>query len=308
MVKLRRHAIARAKLVGRRALPPAAVGKLRDVRVALKSGERDRTRRIFRAAATEPDKLPVDALENLSRDYPKPPHYGYDPDALMVRGRARAAEILSLPGASTSTSFLELGCWDGMVSWALQNAGKTTSAIDNRDEGFDERASAIGVDLRQMDAAHLDFADESFDFVFSYDAFEHFAEPDRVLAEISRVVKRGGHVWLAFGPLFLSPYGAHAFPLITVPYCHVLWSEGVIDDFAKSHGVQRPAINRWRIQSFRDLWDQQSETLLRVRYREHYNLDHLDLIRKYPSCFSNETEDFDDLIVSEVNVLFRKAG
>ena len=34
-----------------------------------------------------------------------------------------------------------------------------------------------------MDAAKLQFKDESFDFVFSYDTFEHFAKPELVLQE-----------------------------------------------------------------------------------------------------------------------------
>lgn len=310
-LEVRYRATARAKLAASRVLPPAVVASLRDLRIAMKSGERNRTERVFGAATTEPEHLAVDALEAMQRKYPKPPDYGYNPDALEIRGRSRAAEILAMPGASTSTSFLEIGCWDGMVSWALQNAGRTTFAIDNRAEGFDARASAVGVDLRQMDAEHLEFADESFDFVFSYDAFEHFARPDEVLAEISRVVKSGGYVWLLFGPLFLSPYGGHACPPITVPYSQILWSERVIDDFTRSHGLQQinhSAINRWRIDSFRDLWDQHSENFLRVRYREHYDLEHLDLIRKYPSCFKSKTDDFEDLIISAIEVLFKKAG
>ena len=223
----------------------------------------------------------------------------------MSRGNSRDARRLDVHVV------LELGCWDGMVSCALQKAGKTTFAIDNRVAGFDARASSVGVNLRQMDAQQLEFADESFDFVFSYDAFEHFARPDQVLAEIARVVKRGGHVWLMFGPLFLSPWGGHAYPPLTVPYCQILWSESVIDDFTRSHGLQQinhSATNRWRIQAFRDMWDQHSETLVRVRYREHYDFDHLDLIRMYPSCFKSKTEDFEDLIISSVEVLLRKAG
>ena len=34
-----------------------------------------------------------------------------------------------------------------------------------------------------MDASNLKFEDESFDFVFSYDSFEHFENAEQVLNE-----------------------------------------------------------------------------------------------------------------------------
>ena len=68
-----------------------------------------------------------------------------------------------------------------MVGWALQAAGKHVIGIDARTEGFDDRALDAGVALRQMDAEDLDLLDASVDFAYSYDAFEHFPHPDRVL-------------------------------------------------------------------------------------------------------------------------------
>ena len=74
-----------------------------------------------------------------------------------------------------------------------------------------------------MDAANMQFEDETFDFVFSYDAFEHFASPENVLLEAIRVVRKRGYIYLEFGPLYYSPYGEHAYRSITVPYCQFLF-------------------------------------------------------------------------------------
>jgi SAM-dependent methyltransferase len=309
LARLRHNVRARAMTTTERVLPRGAVERVRDVRLALKAGERRRTQRIFEQAGGDPKYLPADALEGLQQRYPPPPDYAYDAGALEARGRDRAAELIALPSGASAVSFLEVGCWDGMVSWALASLGKKTTAVDNRSEGFDPRARDAGVDLRQMDAENLEFPDESFDFIFSYDVFEHLARPDRAFAEIIRVTKPGGHVWLHFGPLYLSPYGEHAYRSITVPYCQVLWPENVINDFARARQlaeIDHSHVNRWRIGQFRALWDEHSARLERVRYHEHYNLDHLDLIRRYPSCFRSETADFEDFIVAWVEALFTK--
>jgi SAM-dependent methyltransferase len=245
-------------------------------------------------------------LETLTLEYPVPPDYGYGPAALEKRGRERANEVLRLPAMRDTTSFLEVGCWDGMVGCALAQAGKSASGVDYRSAGFDQRAIDAGVDLRQMNAEALDFADNAFDAAFSYNAFEHFANPDRVLAEMIRVVKPGGLIWLVFGPLYLSPYGEHAYRIIPVPYCHVLWTESVLDDYTDRHGLPSldySHVNRWHLGRFRKLL--MLAPMSQLHYREGMILDHLDLIKRYPSCFKAKTTNFEDLIVDSITGLYR---
>ena len=55
------------------------------------------------------------------------------------RGIKRAKEIFKLQGAKKSHSFLEIGCWDGMVSGILCRNGKDVTAIDKLSEGLDEK-------------------------------------------------------------------------------------------------------------------------------------------------------------------------
>lgn len=59
------------------------------------------------------------------------------------------------------------------------------------------------MDVRQMDAMRMSFPDASFDFVYSFDVFEHLPDVPAVLREIVRVLKPGG---CAFN--YVHPYTA----------------------------------------------------------------------------------------------------
>ena len=267
------------------------------------------TRRALLAAPTEPAFLDRAALEALQARFPEPPAYGYDPRAVEERGRIRARELLAMPGADRATDFLELGCWDGMVSAGLARAGKRASGIDYRNEGFDARATAAGAKLVVMDASQLTFEDATFDFVFSYDAFEHFDSPGRVLEETIRVLRPGGMLYVDFGPLFLSPLGQHAYRSIRVPYCQCLFAPETLAEFTAAHAlpaIEFDHVNRWTIARFRELFARHAASLARVRWHESRDLSHLALIREYPSCFRSKSDQFEDFVVAHVSALFRK--
>ena len=264
----------------------------------------------FKRAPETPVWLEWNILESLQQKYPFPPEYCYDPLSLEQRGTERARNILSLIHKKKEkiNTFLELGCWDGMVSSALQGSGKITTAIDDRSEIFDERARRRGVTLLQMDAAHLQFEGECFDFVFSYDAFEHFTEPELVLQEAIRVVKPGGYIYLVFGPLYMSPMGLHAYRSITVPYCQFLFPKKMLQDFANVKGLGQinfAQVNGLSLEDYRKLLNRYSNRLEKIEYHEELNLSP-DLIIKYPSCFKSKTKHFDSLIIPSIEVLFKK--
>jgi len=65
-----------------------------------------------------------------------------------------------------------------------------------------------GLDLRQMDACQMNFADETFDFVTSNAVFEHVTHVDEVISEMHRVMKKGA-VSRNVIHLFASLTGGH---------------------------------------------------------------------------------------------------
>ncbi len=294
------------KSIIKQIIPPKVIYKLR---AALAQPKLTKARKTFEQAEGEPGWLGAGMLEKFQQRYSFPPEYGYDPQSLERRGKERAREILRLVKNKNINTFFELGCWDGMVSCILHRHGKIATAVDNRSEGFDERAIREGVKLLKMDAAHLEFKDESFDFVFSYDSFEHFTHPDLVLQEAIRVAKKGGFIYLVFGPLYMSPKGLHAYRSVTVPYCQFLFQKEVLRNFTQVKGLEPidfDQLNGWSLDDYRELWNRYSHILKKVKYYEQIDPSGLDLIMEYPSCFKSKTPSFDNLIVSSIEVLFEK--
>ncbi len=270
-----------------------------------------RVRAVFEKSPSSPAWLPAEMLVELQQKYPIRPTAKYDPDSRRERGIERAKNMLNLVHDTSINTFLELGCWDGMVCWALQKNGKSTVAIDNRAEGFDERARSEGVKFVQADVSSLGFKDESFDFVFSYASFEHFADPAAVLKEAIRVVRTGGYIYLNFGPLYMSPWGLHAYDVIGIPYLQFLFQPEILQEFVnKKHlgSIDFKGVNGWSLEEFRNLWNRYADRLKIIKYYEFPDIFHLDLIARYASCFKSKTEIFDNLVIESIEVLFRKVS
>ena len=188
--------------------------------------------------------------------------------------------------------------------------GKKTTGIDLVGK-FDKRAIERGAKFFNMDATNLKFKNESFDFVFSHDAFQYFLHPEKVLQEAIRVVKKGGFIFISFGPLYMSPHGRHAYRSITIPYCHFLFPNELIEKYIEKKGLKPLAdvtYNKWSLENFIKLWEYYTHQLEVIKYKEFSDLNHLDLIMKYPSCFKSKTKFFENLIISSISVLFKKIG
>ena len=94
---------------------------------------------------------------------------------------------------------LDLGCGVGRHALLFAEHGFAVEAIDGAPAGLDfargEAASrGLRLSLRQADADALPFADESFDYVLSWNVIFHGSMGDvgRRFAEIWRVLKAGG--------------------------------------------------------------------------------------------------------------------
>jgi 2-polyprenyl-3-methyl-5-hydroxy-6-metoxy-1,4-benzoquinol methylase len=128
---------------------------------------------------------------------------------------------------------LDVGCGDAGVLIAFAEAGAVCSGIEPDARSL-ERGSVraeehgVRVDLRQSFAEQLPFPDASFDLVVLDNVLEHVQDREKTLAEIQRVVRPGGLLYLvtpkpfALYSLWSDPHYAMA-GLVLMPRSMQVW-------------------------------------------------------------------------------------
>jgi len=96
---------------------------------------------------------------------------------------------------------LEIGCGSGAHARRLAESGCELTCIDITERGVEmtrRRLEVFGLqaDVRRMDAEKLEFADESFDFVWSWGVIHHSSDTPAVVRQIARVLRPGGEARL----------------------------------------------------------------------------------------------------------------
>lgn len=108
------------------------------------------------------------------------------------------------------------------------------------------------VDVYYMNAKDLEFADASFDGVFSFSVFQHIDEPSVAAAEIHRVLKPGAIAYIQLH-LYTSASGSDC-PQITLspdrypPWAHLRTS-------SQYYGKEGLYHNHWRLAQWKNLFE-----------------------------------------------------
>jgi SAM-dependent methyltransferase len=113
----------------------------------------------------------------------------------LAHRASQIAEVIRRRHPAGISNMLVVGCGEGREAHALANAlGCKVTGIDLRDD-FDPEAAA-GARLMRADATALPFATDEFDFIYSYHVLEHIPRYRDALAEMNRVLKKGGGLWI----------------------------------------------------------------------------------------------------------------
>lgn len=108
---------------------------------------------------------------------------------------AQIANVIRRRHPAGISNLLVVGCGNGREAHALAQAlGCRVTGIDLRGE-FDA-PTAAQVRLQQGDATALPFAADAFDFIYSYHVLEHIPRYRDALAEMNRVLAKGGGLWI----------------------------------------------------------------------------------------------------------------
>jgi len=113
------------------------------------------------------------------------------------------AGLVALAGTAPGDRVLDVACGPGFLTMAFAAACGEAAGVDATEEWMERaRAEAArrgldNVTFRPGDAERLDLPAHSFDVVACRAAFHHFPRPERVLAEMARVVRPGGRLLVA---------------------------------------------------------------------------------------------------------------
>ena len=163
--------------------------------------------------------------EQMVRKY-DPDVFNHHPKGIVrwVEARRASAVIRSID-ARPEHSILDVGCGTGNI--LNQLPGNQRCGIDLSRFMVSRAQEKLGPGVKVLlgDAEKMPFPDASFDRVIASSLFSHVQHPDRVAAELKRVVKPGGRIvvsvsdedqiekglrmahWLFFDKLFLRPSG-----------------------------------------------------------------------------------------------------
>ncbi|MBS5165718.1 MAG: methyltransferase domain-containing protein [Butyricicoccus sp.] len=130
---------------------------------------------------------------------------------------------------------LDVGCGAGgkTMYYASQGVAKIVGMdiVSHYQEEAEALARQLGYADRFTfvagDAAQTGFEANSFDTIIMNDAMEHVDRPDLVLAEVRRILKPGGRLYVNFPPYY-HPFGAHLSDLIAIPWVHMFFSEDTL--------------------------------------------------------------------------------
>jgi SAM-dependent methyltransferase len=174
---------------------------------------------------------------------------------------------------------LDVGCGPGLATTAAIERGASAIGVDFSEAMVDEaRHRNPGVEFRVADAHSLPFGDGSFDGVVSNLTLHHLGDPDRFLAEASRILRPGGRlaftVWAdmpkleAFG-LFFGAVEEHGDPG-DLPHGPLFG----MSDFAVFRSmVEKAGFHDPNVQEVNISWQMASIDSLLAAFRDWANMD-----------------------------------
>ena len=128
----------------------------------------------------------LDALSERYREH----HRSSRSEDFVFAGPERA-ELFRRYVGGPGRRVLDLGCRYGALTRAYL-AGNDVVGVDVDRDALAETAK-LGIETRWADVDEpLPFPDESFDTVVAGELLEHVRDPERLVAEVRRVLRRGG--------------------------------------------------------------------------------------------------------------------
>lgn len=143
----------------------------------------------------------TNAIDNSFYDlYGEKWYSAYDDPVALLRAESKVKlrwiqKKIKALGFGREATILDVGCGAGFLSNELAKEGYVITGLDQSDESLRvarRHDMTKSVQYINGNAYSLPFMDDHFDIVISVDFLEHIENPQRVIQEISRVLKPGG--------------------------------------------------------------------------------------------------------------------
>jgi ubiquinone/menaquinone biosynthesis C-methylase UbiE len=181
----------------------------------------------------------LEAVVRVNRLFPRPRIGGRESDDAYSQweydtGRDIFVQHFGAEGLR-DRRLLDVGCgMGGKTVWYAEAGSRSVIGVDllPRHARQSARFAALRgqqarVHVAVADAMRLPFADASFEVVTANDSMEHFADPAAALAELARVLRPGGHLYLYFTP-YRSPLGSHLYDHVKIPWCQLVLTKPLL--------------------------------------------------------------------------------
>lgn len=202
-----------------------------------------------------------------------------------------AEEGIDLAGARLA----DIGCGDGVMDLGVARRVGPEVLVGFDIEPVDDafllaRARTAGVAdqlpaclrFQQCGPDTLPADDDSFDYVFSWSAFEHVTRPVAVLREVRRVLRPGGVLMIQLWPFYHSKHGSHLWDWFPDGFCQLLWDQDTIEREVRAHPERGPAWVDQLLAASRELNRITVDDLHRALMAGGFRVDKLQLLSE---CF-----------------------
>lgn len=152
---------------------------------------------------------------------------------------------------SLCTHIAELGAAEVLgIDLDEENIEFATGRLAKEAKYLRDRVRFLCADIRTLSVA-------PFDYIVSKDAFEHILNLPEVLSAAANLLKPGGRMYIALGPLYHSPFGDHGRLELKFPWAHVIVPEQMAlrrlngrhgNDY---HAVEDLGLNKYTVDDYR---------------------------------------------------------
>lgn len=169
-------------------------------------------------------------------------HWDYSDDAQEKIAKERVQKLIAFNNHQIPQSVCEIGPGSGRLLKQFADLGcKQVYGIDiQQPNNPDSRINYFTDGVHEMN--HV--ADNSIDFVYSIDCFEHIPNPVDGIKKCLQKLKPGGLFYLQIGANYFSPWGFHFYHIIKMPYPNILFPEEYLQEYAKAKNHTYPWTNR----------------------------------------------------------------